>query len=346
MATMAANPTRYAPLRMRPIATLRPFAAPRGVEYTGSMARAAHRLTAPAGRTFAAALLFALLPAPTSAQEPSDPPAAASTGEDEIVVTGQSEGERRRQVHRQARDIAVTDSIYDDPLARFEQALCPGIMGLEPEVAGRMIDRLRANARALSLRVLEDGCTPNFVVVFTEDGQRMLGELRRSSGHLFQFLDAGEKRELFDLPGPVRVWTHVQIRTRDGMPVANVRDLTSPPVAQMAMAHSRIYTPTRRDIESVMVVFDAPAVRGLSVAQLADYATMRGLAQTRPASGAMPLGTILALFEGEGPRPEGLTAFDRAYLTSVYHWLPNLPAAAKLGGVARQLRILASEEAE
>jgi hypothetical protein len=307
--------------------------------------RSASRLLPAAGRLLADALLLACLPASTAAQERAQAP-SASASEDEIIVTGKSGGERRRQVHWQARDIAIAGNIYDDPLARFETALCPGIVGLDAEPASLMIDRLRANARALDLRVQEDGCTPNFLVVFTADGQRMMDELRSSSGYLFQFLDAGEKRDLFDAPGPVRVWTHVQTRTRDGMIVANVRDLTSPPVAQMAMAHSKIYTSTRRDIESVMVVFDAAAVRGLSVGQLADYATMRGLAQTRPAAGAMPLGTILALFEGEGPRPEGLTEFDRAFLASVYHWLPNLPAAAKLGGVNRQLRILASESDE
>lgn len=266
-----------------------------------------------------------------------------SAGErgDEIVVTGQREAERRREVHRQARDIAVTGNIFDDPLARFEARLCPGIVGLETEAAGYMIDRLRANARDLGLRVLDDGCTPNFLVVFTRDGQQMMGELRESSGHLFRFMDAGDKRALFDETGPVRVWTNIQRRTRDGMPVANTRDLVNPPVARMDMAHSKIYTPTRNDIESAMVVFDADAVSGMTLLQLADYATMRGLAQTRPAEEGMPVGTILALFEDEASPPDSLTRFDRAYLRAVYDWIPNLPAATKLGSVNRQLRILA-----
>jgi hypothetical protein len=83
------------------------------------------------------------------------------------------------------------------------------------------------------------------------------------------------------------------------------------------------------------------------VIQLADYATMRSFAKTRPATSDAPLDTILALFDPDHAAPGGLTEFDRAYLRSVYAGIPNLPAASKLLGVNRELgRVIREEEAE
>jgi hypothetical protein len=46
------------------------------------------------------------------------------------------------------------------------------------------------------------------------------------------------------------------------------------------------------------VLFDRAAVSGKTLVQLADYATMRGIARTRPAeSDGQPLDTILTLFD-------------------------------------------------
>jgi len=78
--------------------------------------------------------------------------------------------------------------------------------------------------------------------------------------------------------------------------------------------------------------------------QLADYATMRGLAYTRPASGARPMTTILALFNDRDivdpvdRQPAELTSFDLGYLRSVYFWRPDrsVPAVGRLLGVRRR----------
>ena len=91
-----------------------------------------------------------------------------------------------------------------------------------------------------------------------------------------------------------------------------------PPESTGSASHSRIYFPVREDIYSVLILFDREQVKGKSLLQLADYATMRGLAFTRETSGEVPAATILGLFDGEGPKPERLTSFDTAYLTSLY----------------------------
>lgn len=270
---------------------------------------------------------FALLAAPLAGQN------------DQIIVTGQGEQVSIRAVERQARDIAMRQgNLYDVPLARFEDRLCPGVTGLTAEMAALIIDRVRANARELGVRVQDDGCAANFVIVFTPDGEALLRGLMEANPQNFQFLDQSDKDDMLE-PGPVHVWTSVEPRTLTGMPIAQVRDLTNPPRMAVHAAHTRIYTTTRRDITAIMIAFDNDAVRHLSVGQLADYATMRGLAQTRPVPG-MAIDSILSLFEGGDAPPTRLTNFDAAYLRALYADQPNLPAIMKLGNVGEELREL------
>jgi hypothetical protein len=275
----------------------------------------------------------ALLAVPAAAQD------QGSSSDDTIIVTGQGQPVTIRAVQRQARDIAVRQGDWRDvPLARFEDRLCPGVTGLAPDVAALIIDRVRANARMLGVRVQDDGCAANFVIVFTPDGGALLRRLMEENPINFQYLNQGQKDDILQ-PGPVHVWTSVEPRTLTGMPIAQSRDLTRPPVMGVHAAHTRIYTTTRRDITSVMIAFDNDAVRNLSVGQLADYATLRGLAQTRPAGG-LAIDSILSLFEGTDAPPQRLTNFDVAYLRALYADLPNLPAAMKLGNVGEELREL------
>ncbi|MCB2067293.1 MAG: hypothetical protein KDE15_11725 [Erythrobacter sp.] len=287
--------------------------------------------------------LSVLLAGPLAAQDVDEEGAGEGAGGD-IVVTGSNRPVSVVAVQRQARAIAVrAGDMLDVPLARFEDRLCPGVAGLTPDVAALFNARLRTNAAALGLRLLDDDCDPNFVTVFTQDGGALLERLMRENPQDFEYLDSGEQHDIL-APGPVHVWTSVTPRTLTGMPIEQVRNLANPPRMGVWGAHTRIYTTTRNDITSVMLTFDVAAVRQLSVVQLADYATMRGLAQTRAPEGDVAMDTILTLFIADSP-PPGLTAFDRAYLRSLYDGLPNLPGNRRLAGTARQLRLMAEEEA-
>ena len=295
-----------------------------------------------------AAASGALLLAAWGHAQDRTPESGAEASEGSIIVTEDRERPTSREVNRQARDISdITTDIYDKPLARIEDRLCPGVIGLRQAAAELMIDRIRWNAERLDMWLADDSaCSPNLIIAFVEDGKAEVAELQDRQPWLFQTLTIPERQALLGAEGPVRVWTTAQMRTRDGMPIPRRERLDAPPVVTMAMAHSKIYLTVREDITQVVVLFDREAVRGKTVIQLADYATMRGFARTKPAEGDAPLGTILALFDPGHAPPDGLTEFDQAYLRSVYDWIPNLPAATKLLGVNRQLDRVIEEEAE
>lgn len=268
--------------------------------------------------------------------------------DNEIVVTGQEQKKppTSSEVSRQAREITDGRDLRHSPLARFTDRLCPGIMGLRQEAAETMIDRIRDNAEELDMWMASDvDCTPNMIVAFVENGQADLQRIAETHHWMFDSLSMDERRKLLAETGPARAWTTVVVKTRDGVPVPESKSLFAPPEVNTWMAHSKIYLPIQNDIGRVIVLFDREGVKGKTLRQLADYATMRGLARTRPVDAAgQPMDTILALFDPDNSPPFEMTSFDKAYLASIYDGIPNIAGITKVTGVNRQLR--KQEEAE
>jgi hypothetical protein len=219
----------------------------------------------------------------------------------------------------------------DVPLARFQDPLCPGIIGVQQGQAEIMVGLVRQNAAELGLRLADpQTCEPNLIVAVMDDPHGYLDGLRKRKGDLFDWLGQAERQALFDTPGPARTWIRVFTRSRDGLPVYPSQSLTDLPFTTMEAAHSLIYVPTRRDIISSMVLIDKQAVQGLSVGQVAAYATMRGLSGDQAERLETPGESILGLFGGEGAKPAGLTRSDKIFLQTLYSTMPNNPAAITL----------------
>ncbi len=228
---------------------------------------------------------------------------------------------------------AQADGIREEPLARFEEPICPGVAGLQLDYASAAVSRIRENAQRFGLRIAdEETCDPNMVLVIMEDGQSYLQGLAEERPHLFESLSRAELRDLLNATGPVRTWVSTEMRTRDGLRVALRENLEDIPQVRVMAAHSRIYVPVRRDITASMVLINRDAVSGLSIDQLADYATLRGLSETVPEA-ASETSTIQRLFDDDGIAAEGLTEFDATYLARLYDWIPNLPASARVQGI-------------
>lgn len=224
----------------------------------------------------------------------------------------------------------ATAGPMDEPLARFEDPICPGIVGLKVEAAETMVDRIRENAREFGRRLAPAGtCEPNLIVAIVPSGQNFVDEMRRTNGWVLAELSKEERSQLVDETGPSRTLLRVRARTRDGLPIPRRENLTDLPQADMWMAHSKIYTPTRNDIMSALVLFDRDAVRGLTIGQLADYATFRALTRALPQTETARAASIFGLFGGGAERPAGLTAFDKAYLGELYAGLPNIPGSMR-----------------
>jgi hypothetical protein len=264
------------------------------------------------------------LVAQSARSEPQSPaPADAQASGNEIVVTGKTAKPDSNQIFDEARGISRVDphQTYVVALPRFWEPVCPGVVGLSTDYAEAMIDRMRDNIARLKVPLAKENCSPNLVVAFAEDGKSLLANLKRDRPGIFQLISQSEQAELLNDPAPVRVWNN---RTGAGPPPE--RGVKASVWGQL----NRNAMPESYDIRSALVVFDRDAVIGMTVTQLADYATMRGLSHTRPAKGEQPMATILSLFDGDAASPDELTDFDIGYLRSLYWSVPNASAAKKL----------------
>jgi len=285
--------------------------------------------------------LAALAARPAAAQTER----AADTSEtgDTIVVTGNVEPPTRREVFDQALEVSRVDPsrMYEEALARLTRPLCPRVIGLDDNLADEMIERIRVNAERVDVRLARGRCAANLLVAFVDDGEMLLDELALRHPKVFALASEEERNELLSDAAPVRVWNIVEHKWANGAPLQYRRGKPELPSTKKA---GGLLLPTRKDIDFALVVYDREAVLGMTVVQLADYATMRGLSHTRPASGRQPMTTILALFDEEsGLSPEErepgeLTSFDIGYLRSVYFWRPDrsVPAVGRLLGVRRR----------
>jgi hypothetical protein len=214
----------------------------------------------------------------------------------------------------------------DEPLARFEGRICPGIVGMDVESAEAMVWRIRQNLEALGRRLdPPETCKPNLLVMFVPSGKDSIEALRQSENWLFKSMSDEERERLLNETGPARALVRIVPRTRDGVVIARQEDLSSVPQASGFMAHSKIYGAVRNDIISAQVFLDRDAMKGLTIGQLADYVTFRALTVALPQTESARAASIVSLFDEGAAAPTELTAFDKAFLGELYSGIPNIP---------------------
>lgn len=277
---------------------------------------------------FVAGLLW---PAAVAAQSAPDANAP-------IVVTGPGTTPEKK-VRRLTRAITPFGDATE-PLARFQAPVCPISVGLPPELNKRLADRITQDAVDAGILAGRAGCAPNIAVIFVENGQAAVRGLRRTGSTVLSGVSSDTARRLEKDSGPVHAWSTTQVRSSDGDTLRAGGMIEGVPELQVRMA-SILLLPTRIDINASIVLIDIPAAIGKSVNQLADYAAMRTLAQTRPGSGGSD--TILNLFGDGGPPARGLTGFDAGYLKALYTGPTGQPPISKVGMIARSINKAAAK---
>lgn len=286
--------------------------------------------------TTMAALLLAMATASSLQAQATDPE------EEDILV----EGERieRGEARGQARDITARRGSWDEPLARFQRPICPGVWGLLPENAQAVIDRIYNNAERAGAAVNEDPeCAANLWVIFVEDPRATFTELRNSGNRLTRNLAPAEARRLRGEDGPALAWNVTFIRTREGEIVGVSGDPPTLDIMQgnigsgdvpmnTVSAMSRSNSAVRLDIEMSVVLIERSAIAAFDAYAIADYATMRALSRTREPGGGGRFATVLTLFEDGQDR---LTDFDLAYLQDLYSSRATQPGRQGHGRIAR-----------
>ena len=305
-------------------------------------------------RFLASAALAALLAAagPTAATAQIGVRASTadsqSTGT-EIVVQG-----TRRAIAQQLRQIIAQAD--NEQLARFEDEICPIVIGMPRDWTAKLTKMIRDNVIAVGGKAGKPGCTINAAVIFIDQPLELVKAFAEAEPGYFA-MTPRELQKFTAVQRPVTSWHVTDTRDRDGQELASMGSLgtgstgaSSPTNAKIVRQASagRLISNVREDMLVGFVVIDRMATPGKTLRQLADLATMHLLLDVKPDAGAKDPGSILSLFEarpaGAAP-PMRLSRFDRGALTGFYTQRQNnRTAAQQTSNIAKAIEKGAGEE--
>lgn len=284
----------------------------------------------------AGALLAAPLPAPEDtpalAVSRQDPTAAPAVQLEDVVVSGQP-------LDRLIRDFVgeVAEPNRNRGLARWTDRVCVGVANLEGEIAQYLTDRISTVATDIGLTAGAPGCTPNILVIATDDAEGLARQLTEERQRAFRMGGAGMDRggaalrDFVAANRPVRWWQMAMpidsetggraVRIPgdcEGVQCAGGENSVLAFAPQIKVfAASRIRTQIVDSLIRAVVIVDVDDVQNVSALQLADYIAMVSLAQIDPDADTSRYASILNVFDAPGSS-DSLTDWDMAYLGGLY----------------------------
>ncbi len=226
---------------------------------------------------------------------------------------------------------------FDRPIARFQNPLCLAIAGVKDTFVDGFAMRIIDNAKAADVPIARGECKANALVIFTSNTRRELQQARKKNRAIFGNLGPAALDKLLKSRDPAFAWRATQVLGTNGMPVQyDDREIPQNRTIEMS---GRLKQPIMIGVTAAIVIIDRDAADGKTAQQLADYATLRLLAPTAEVTEITPgaPGTIMTLFLDPATAPEGLTAFDVAFLRGVYGIAGNVPASNLYGEVVNSL---------
>ena len=297
---------------------------------------------------FAAALLAATAPAAAQIG------VRASTAADEepqesIIVQGQ-----RREIAQALRKLITPAE--SEQLARFEDEVCPMVIGMPKDWTAKLMKMIRDNVMAVGGKIGKPGCKVNAPVIFIDQPLELIQALAKEEPGFFN-MTPRQLEKFTAAPRAVASWHVTDTFTRDGVETGQMGSLsaaggalpTNAKVVRQAAA-SRLYSNIREDMLVGFVVIDRQQTPGKSLRQLADLATMHLLLDINQEAGERDPGSILSLFEARGEglaAPARLSKFDRGALRGFYTQRENnRTAAQQANNIARAIEKGAGEETD
>jgi hypothetical protein len=270
------------------------------------------------GIGFASAMAISAPPA--GAEEPASNPT--------IVVVGQDEEQRRRELKNFVRELGIAKG--QRTAARWVDRVCPSVIGLEPAHAAIVKSRVRAVARQAGARVGGSGCDPNIVIAFSGDGGALARAIRTKAPTRLSEVPVTDRPSLFNGPSPIRWWYSTEVRDRSGTPAASapapwtggnaegggsVLPMTGDSTTLNHYGSSLVSTQVMRALQSATILVDANLAEGHSLSSVADYVALIALAEIE--LDARPPDSILGLF-ADPDAPRRVSSRDRAFLQALY----------------------------
>ena len=261
-----------------------------------------------------ALLSAAALAAPGAAQIGTRSTTSAQS-QDEIVVTG---AKKKKEIAQALKKLI--EPTGREQLARFEDKVCPMVIGMPRDWTATMTRMIRENIAAVGGKLQPAGCKPNALAIFIDQPRELVDALHDAEPHLFN-MTPREFKQFAALPGPVWSWHVTDMRDRDGNQVAQGSMGGNDFAVIKNAAATRLYSNVREDMLAGFVVLDRQQTVGRTLRQLADLTTMHLLLDVKPGAEKQDMTSILSLFEARaaaGAAPARFSSFDRGILAGFY----------------------------
>jgi hypothetical protein len=202
----------------------------------------------------------------------------------------------------------------DESLIRWNTPICFLAAGWGAEDRSSVLTRLAQISAGAGAPLAGKACTPNFVIVSTDEPDQVINAWYAKNKQLFgnasplqvrHFLDSTRSR-------PVRIWRNIDIgriaTTRFGHFVPSNSHADPSPFAGNS--------PLR--FLSVFEIVDASRAAGIELRQLTDYVALMGLSNIDIDVNVGDAPSVLQLFSPASSFASGLSNWDTAYLTALY----------------------------
>lgn len=261
---------------------------------------------------------------------------AAALATPALAQTEQQESKDKVVVEGRKLEDAVSDFVdtigaapKGSNLARWDRVICVGSYNIAPAFAQKLIDQVSLVALAVGLEPGEPGCTPNVLIMASDDGDALAERLVADHFQKFRPVQTdgtnlgSEALKVFQTSdAPVRWWHVTQTVMSDtGLPYergASVR----------VRGSGRLQSNVRQEMSHVLIILDTTQIGSVTLGALSDYVAMVSLAQLEAQADTREFPSILNLFtNAAGDRAMRMTQWDLDYLVALYETSGDAPSA-------------------
>ena len=253
---------------------------------------------------------------------------ASADSLDQITVQAQRET-LRKQVD-QFFHSAMLKPPFGESLLRWEDPVCPMVVGMIRPAGEFVLRRLSELARESGVPLATENCKhPNLFIIVAKNPETFLKLWWRRQPRMYNTgYGIYPVRRFIEKSRPIRVWYNVGVSNYSneisGLLAASVDaglgTVDYPIIREPSSGASyRLKFPAVRAIGSAIVVIDPAQVEKLNIGQVSDYIAMVGFVEVNQDADLGENSTILNLFAPSGAAaPLEMTRWDKALLRALY----------------------------
>jgi hypothetical protein len=271
------------------------------------------------------------------------PVVAQTKAPESITVTGT----RDRQVLEKFVQGFAVPSRMTGKLPRWEEEVCPLVVGVRPQAAAFIADRVRRIAAEIGAPVGAGRCRTNIQIVFTTRPQALMDHVRANQEAFLGYTDnRAQRAALATVRRPIQAWYNTETKDLrgkidvDGAKGGGVvlGSMTMPYAHIVEVSGSRLGNGLHSALHHVTIVAEPGKLLDQELGTLADYIAMLALAQIPVPDACQPLPSIANLLVADcAQKPAAMTANDLAYLRGLYKMSADLSLGTQENEIAYQM---------